>query len=90
MQLIKQRDPEALAELYDRYAQIVYNLIFRLLSDPAIAGEILQETFWEVWQGIDKFPGQEPASIRLYRLARAKSLNQLYHQKAGFLKNSNK
>jgi len=75
--LIQQQDTEALAELYDRYAQVIYNLIFRLIPDPAIAGETLQETFWQVWQEKGNVVGQGAVLAWLWRLARTKTVEQL-------------
>jgi RNA polymerase sigma-70 factor (ECF subfamily) len=77
VQRIRQQDAEALAELYDRYAQVIYNLIFRLIPDPAVAGEMLQQTFWQVWQ--ERGNGARPGAVLtwLWRLARTKTMEQL-------------
>ncbi|MCI0396648.1 MAG: hypothetical protein L0332_09735 [Chloroflexi bacterium] len=53
--LIAQRDAAAMAALYDRHAQIVYSLILRVVRDPAVAEEVLQDTFWQVWQKASEF-----------------------------------
>jgi RNA polymerase sigma-70 factor (ECF subfamily) len=81
LQQIGQGDAAALAELFDRYAQIMYNLIARLLPDPALADEILQETFWQVWQEAGKFSTEGSVAAWLFGLARRKSLEQLRYQK---------
>lgn len=84
LHLIAQRNAAALELLYDRYAQTIYNLIKRIVRDPAIAEEILQETFWQVWQacGEGRFRGEGAAAAWLCRIARNKSLDQLRRQKA--------
>jgi RNA polymerase sigma-70 factor (ECF subfamily) len=82
LQHIARQDAEALAELYDRYAQIVYNLIVRIVRDTATADELLQETFFQVWQKAGEFSGRGAAAAWLYRIARNKSLDQLRRQKA--------
>jgi RNA polymerase sigma-70 factor (ECF subfamily) len=84
LQLIAQRDATALETLYDRYAQTIYNLIVRIVQNPAIADELLQETFWQVWQagGQGQFRGEGAAAAWLCRIARNKSLDQLRRQKA--------
>lgn len=46
-----ERDREAFSEFYDRYARLVYPLIVRIVRDPADAADVLQEVFWESWQG---------------------------------------
>jgi len=82
LQLVGQRSPEALEALYDRHAQTVYNLIARIVREVPVADEILQETFWQVWQKADNFSGRGSAAAWLYRIARNKSLDQLRRQKA--------
>src|SRR5919108_3098677 len=84
LQLIAQQDAAALEMLYDRYAQTIYNLIKRIVQDSAIADELLQETFWQVWQacGQGQFRGEGVALAWLCRIARNKSLDQLRRQKA--------
>jgi RNA polymerase sigma-70 factor (ECF subfamily) len=84
LQLIAERSTEALETLYDRHAQTTYNLIIRIVRDPAVADELLQETFWQVWQacGQGQFRGEGVALAWLCRIARNKSLDQLRRQKA--------
>src|SRR2546428_13920020 len=44
-------DREAFARFYDRYAPLVFPLIHRIVRDRADASDVLQEVFWEAWQG---------------------------------------
>ncbi len=46
---LKRRDPQALAELYDRYGRMAYSLVLRVVRDRAIAEDVVQETFLRVW-----------------------------------------
>jgi RNA polymerase sigma-70 factor (ECF subfamily) len=46
---LQRRDPQALAELYDRYGQMAYSLVVRVVRDKAIAEDLVQETFLRVW-----------------------------------------
>ena len=41
----------ALAELYDRYARLVFSLALKVLNDRASAEETVQEVFTKVWRG---------------------------------------
>ncbi len=82
LRLIAQRDGNAVAELYDRHAQTIFNLIMRILQEPATADEVLQETFWQVWQKAGEFRSGGSAAGWIYRIARNKSLDQLRRQKA--------
>ncbi|MCC6944590.1 MAG: sigma-70 family RNA polymerase sigma factor [Thermomicrobiales bacterium] len=43
-------DPAALEVLYDRYSRVVFSFALRIVGDPQIAEEILQEVFFRVWQ----------------------------------------
>lgn len=82
LQQIMQRNTDALSVLYDRYAQTVYHLILRIVREPAVADELLQETFWHVWQKADQFQERGSAAAWLCRIARNMSLDELRRQKA--------
>ncbi len=43
-------DPAALETLYDRYSRVVFSFALRIVGDPQIAEEILQEVFFRAWQ----------------------------------------
>ena len=53
--LVSRSDELALAELYDRYAGASYNLARRVVRDPALAEDAVQEAFLGVWRGADRF-----------------------------------
>jgi len=39
---LKRRDPQALADLYDRYARLAYSLILRIVRDSGVAEDLTQ------------------------------------------------
>jgi RNA polymerase sigma-70 factor (ECF subfamily) len=82
MLLIAQRDVGALEALYDRHAQTTYTVIMRIVRDSAVAEEVLQDTFWQVWRKAAEFRGGGVAAAWLFRIARNKSLDQLRRQKS--------
>ena len=43
-------DARALEVLYDRYAGVVFSFALRIVSERALAEEILQEAFFRAWQ----------------------------------------
>jgi RNA polymerase sigma-70 factor, ECF subfamily len=47
-----------LEELYDRYAGRLYGLGLRLLGDPGLAEELVQETFVRLWQSARRYDPQ--------------------------------
>lgn len=58
---LQKRDPQALAELYDRYGRIAYSLILRVVRDAAIAEDLVQETFLRVWNRVHGFDAERGA-----------------------------
>jgi RNA polymerase sigma-70 factor (ECF subfamily) len=64
-------NPAALEVLYDRYASRVLGLSLKILGDQALSEDILQETFWRVWQSAATFQSQlGPFTSWLFRIAR--------------------
>ncbi len=43
-------NPEALEILYDRYSRVIFSFALRIVGEPQIAEEILQEVFFRAWQ----------------------------------------
>jgi len=58
---LQRREPQALAELYDRYGRIVYSLILRIVRDTGIAEDLVQETFLRIWNRVHGFDAQKGA-----------------------------
>lgn len=64
-------DRTAFETLYDRHASIVLGLALRITGERAAAEDILQETFWRVWQSAaDYQPARGPFIGWLFRIAR--------------------
>jgi RNA polymerase sigma-70 factor (ECF subfamily) len=61
----------ALEVLYDRYAPIVLGISLKVIGDQARAEDVLQETFWRVWQNAGTYQSQRgPFTGWLFRIAR--------------------
>ncbi len=58
---LKERDPHAMSDLYDRYGRIAYALIFRIVRNGAAAEDLVQETFLRVWNRVQSFDPQRGA-----------------------------
>lgn len=64
-------DSTALEVLYDRYASRVLGISLKIVGDQALAEDILQETFWRVWQSAGTYQSQLGAFTGwLFRIAR--------------------
>ncbi len=79
---LQRRDPQALAELYDRYGRIAYSLILRVVRDAAIAEDLVQETFLRVWNRVQGFDAEKGA-IGPWLLAVARNRAIDYLRSAG-------
>ncbi len=58
---LKRREPQAMADLYDKYGRIVYALIFRIVRDTGVAEDLSQETFLRVWNRVQAFDHEKGA-----------------------------
>lgn len=50
LQLMEQKDENALGELYDRYNRLVFSIALNSLGEGAAAEEITQDVFFRVWK----------------------------------------
>ncbi len=81
LQSVVQKEAGAFEKLYDRHASNVYNILVRIVRDERVAEELLQETFWQVWQKADQYKTKGAGSAWLHQIARHKALDQLRRQK---------
>ena len=63
------RDASALEILYDRHAAVVLGACLKTIADEAVAQQILQEVFWQVWQSAVAYQPQRGSFISwLFRI----------------------
>jgi RNA polymerase sigma-70 factor (ECF subfamily) len=63
---VARSEEAALGELYDRFGGAAYGLALRVLRDPALAEDAVQEAFLQVWRSAGGFqPGRAKASTWL-------------------------
>lgn len=51
LEAVAEADEKALGELYDRFGRVAYGLALKILRDPALAEDAVQEAFLQVWRG---------------------------------------
>src|SRR5213592_3194564 len=74
--LVARSDETALAELYDRFGRIAYGLALRLVRDPALAEDAVQEGFLTVWRNAARFvPERAKASTWVLTLVHRRAVD---------------
>jgi len=64
-------DPTALETLYDQYASTILGFSLKITGERAAAEDVLQETFWRVWQSAATYQPQRGSFTSwLFRIAR--------------------
>jgi RNA polymerase sigma-70 factor (ECF subfamily) len=78
---LQRREPQALAELYDRYGGMIYRLVLRIVRDSGIAEDLVQETFLRAWNRAGAFDAERGAAGPwLLAIARNRALDYLRAQ----------
>jgi RNA polymerase sigma-70 factor (ECF subfamily) len=71
-------DREAFDSFYGRYASLVYPLIVRIVRDRSDAADVLQDVFWEAWQGAASYdPGRGTPEAWMITRARARAIDRI-------------
>lgn len=79
---IVRQDDAALDSLYRACIGRVYGLALRIVGNPAIAEEVAEDTFWQVWRQAPRFdPLRGTALAWLLTIARSRALDALRARK---------
>jgi RNA polymerase sigma-70 factor (ECF subfamily) len=71
-------DQNALGLLYDCLLHQVYGLCLRMTRQPALAEEVVQDTFWQVWRQAPRFePERGSVKAWVLTIARSRALDTL-------------
>ena len=70
------RDERALAALYDATLSRVYGLVLRVVRRPALADEVVEDTYFQVWRQAARFdPARGRALPWLLGMARSRAID---------------
>ncbi|RXS42327.1 RNA polymerase sigma factor [Idiomarina sp. 29L] len=85
-------DVRAFKRLYERHLNHVYGLVFRLCGDRAMADDLTQDVFVQLWEKLSSFRFESKFSTWLYSVTSHICLSELRRQKRWFqrFKNSPK
>lgn len=84
LQAMRARQPEALAQLYDRYAAAVYSLARMITRDDEAAEDVTQEVFLRLWQAPELYvPERGPFAPWLLRVTRNRALDWVRQRRRG-------
>lgn len=56
-------------EVFTEHHSRVHGLVRRLISDPDLADDVVQETFLRAWRALPRFRGEAAVSTWLHRIA---------------------
>ena len=74
-------DKLAMQALFARHNVRVYRFVLRLVNDEALAEDLVNEVFVDVWKNADKFEGNSQVSTWVLAIARFKALSALRRRK---------
>ncbi len=81
--LVARNESWALAELYDRYARLVFSLALQILNDRSAGEEIVQEVFAKLWRGAHEYtPERGKFSSWLIGITRYHCIDELRRRRA--------
>ena len=76
-------DRSAVATLYDRHAGLVYGLARRVVRDPGLCEEVVQDTFVKVWRRAETFDASRAGAVTwLVGVARNCAIDRLRREAA--------
>lgn len=66
---LRRGQEEAYEALIQRFEQPIFNVVSRLLDDPADAADVVQEVFLKVFRNVTSFRGESSMKTWMYRIA---------------------
>jgi RNA polymerase sigma-70 factor (ECF subfamily) len=72
LELVRNGNQSAMAEIFDRHGRAVYSVAVHILKDDGLAEDVMQEIFFQVWQTSDSFV-HTLGSLRTWLMAVARN-----------------
>ncbi|MBP9727881.1 MAG: sigma-70 family RNA polymerase sigma factor [Candidatus Moranbacteria bacterium] len=72
----------AFTVLVDRYMKHLFHFIRQLVTDSAVAEDIVQETFLKVWKNLHRFDGEKSFKTWIFAIAKNTAYDALKKKKA--------
>jgi len=71
----KKGDVESYGEIVQKYQKMIYNIVYRMLGDPADAEDITQTAFIKAYENLDRYNPEYPFFSWIHRIAVNEALN---------------
>ncbi len=82
MEMLALHQGDALSDLYDRYGRLVYSIALNSIGDQAVAEEIVQDVFLQVWENAYMYDARiSKVSTWLSNIARHRAIDELRRRK---------
>jgi RNA polymerase sigma-70 factor, ECF subfamily len=82
---LREHDPEVMGDLYDLYGRLLYVLVVRIVRNPSVAEDLVQESFLRAWNRSAQLSEEYPAvGPWLVMIARHCALDYLKSSQAHF------
>lgn len=83
IQAVARGSGDAVAELYDRYGATVYGLALRVLGQPDLAEDVVQDVFAQVWREAGRYDvSRSTVAGWIVMLTRTRAIDRLRARKA--------
>lgn len=80
--MLRKSDKRAISLLYENYADALFGVIKKVISDDDMAQDVLQETFVKVWRYSKKYDAKKAKLFTwLYRIAYNSAIDKVRSQK---------
>lgn len=78
VELLQERNEKAISLLYDNYADTLLGVANKVVRDPELAQDVVQESFIKIWKKADSYdPSKAKLFTWLFRITRNTAIDKL-------------